>query len=148
MSIGISNLFDRRPSISTVGLSMASFSAVATLLQGFAALASATAYSFDFPNLLQDKDGLNFRVGILLVLLAIGWLYAIYRALGPRPVARMVVIAMCGANLVYLVSTYLSMLSNGGTILPIWQFIIIFAFFAAPIVLLLTRSCNSYYSPK
>jgi hypothetical protein len=139
-SFGASVLFDRRPASATVALSLASLSALAALYQGITTLLSVSGYYFDFIYLKLNED-VSWRMGFVATLWAILELLVIFLALQPRPLARLAVIAMVGFKLVAL-------LSLNQSSLPAWQYVLLLAFHTAPIVLLLTRSSNNYYSLK
>ena len=138
---GISHLFDRRPAIATIGLALASLSAFATLFQGLSSILSVTGFYFDFVYKTSEVELVSARMGILVTCFSIIQIIAIYRALEPHNIARMIVISMTGVKLLAFVS------SNSNN-LPIWQYLLLLVFTAAPIFLLLSRAPNSYYSHK
>ncbi len=139
-SFGGSTLFDRRPEAATIGLALAALSAFATLFQGLTTMFSVSGFYFDFIYRATDAT-LNFRMGVIAFVWAAGELFAIYMALQPRPLARMAVIAMSGVKL-------LAFITSNESSLPIWHYITLLALSLAPVVLLLSRSCNNYYSVK
>ena len=138
---GISHLFDRRPAIATVGLALASLSAFATLFQGLSSILSVTGFYFDFVYKTSDVDSISGRMGILVTCFSIIQIIAIYKALEPHNIARMIVVSMTGVKL-------LAFISSNSNNLPIWQYLLLLVFTAAPILLLLSRAPNSYYSHK
>ena len=138
---GISHLFDRRPAIATVGLALASLSAFATLFQGLSSILSVTGFYFDFVYKTSDVDSISGRMGILVTCFSIIQIIAIYKALEPHNIARMIVVSMTGVKL-------LAFISSNSNNLPIWQYLLLLIFTAAPILLLLSRAPNSYYSHK
>ena len=138
---GISHLFDRRPAVATIGLALASLSAFATLFQGLSSILSVTGFYFDFIYKTSEVDSVNARMGILVTCFSIIQIIAIYRALEPHNIARMIVVSMTGVKL-------LAFISSNSNNLPIWQYLLLLVFTAAPILLLLSRAPNSYYSHK
>lgn len=138
---GISHLFDRRPAVATIGLALASLSAFATLFQGLSSILSVTGFYFDFIYKTSEVDSVNARMGILVTCFSIIQIIAIYRALEPHNIARMIVVSMTGVKL-------LAFISSNSNNLPIWQYLLLLVFTAAPILLLLSRAPNSYYSNK
>lgn len=138
---GISHLFDRRPAIATVGLALASLSAFATLFQGLTAMFSVSGFYFDFIYRVSEVERISPAMGILVTCFSLIQMFAIYKALEPNNIARMVVISMIGVKL-------LAFISSNSNQLPIWQYLLLLTFTTAPIFLLLSRSPNSYYSHK
>ena len=138
---GISHLFDRRPAVATIGLALASLSAFATLFQGLSSILSVTGFYFDFIYKTSEVESVNARMGILVTCFSIIQIIAIYRALEPLNIARMIVVSMTGVKL-------LAFISSNSNNLPIWQYLLLLVFTAAPILLLLSRAPNSYYSHK
>lgn len=139
-SFGASILFDRRPTSATVGLSLAALSAFATLFQGVTTLLSVSGFYFDFIYRITEAS-LSWRMGLVVTVWATSELLAIFLALHPRPLARFAVISMVGVKL-------LAFLSSNQSDLPTWQFITLLALASAPIILLLSRSSNDYYTSK
>lgn len=140
-NFGASTLFDRRPTTATVGLSLAALSALATLFQGITTLLSVSGFYFDFVYVTSPDTELSWRMGLIVTVWATLELIAIYLAMGPRPLARMAVIAMAGVKL-------LAFLSSNQTSLPLWQYLLLLILSSAPIVLLLSRASNDYYAIK
>ena len=140
-NFGASTLFDRRPTTATVGLSLAALSALATLFQGITTLLSVSGFYFDFIYVTSPDIELSWRMGLIVTVWATLELIAIYLAMGPRPLARMAVIAMAGVKL-------LAFLSSNQTSLPLWQNLLLLILSSAPIVLLLSRASNDYYAIK
>lgn len=140
-NFGASTLFDRRPTTATVGLSLAALSALATLFQGITTLLSVSGFYFDFVYVTSPDAELSWRMGLIVTIWAALELFAIYLAMGPRPLARMAVIAMAGVKL-------LAFLSSNQTSLPLWQYLLLLILSSAPIVLLLSRASNDYYAIK
>ena len=138
---GISHLFDRRPAVATIGLALASLSAFATLFQGLSSILSVTGFYFDFIYKTSEVESVSVRMGILVTCFSIIQIIAIYRALEPHNIARMIVVSMTGVKL-------LAFISSNSNNLPIWQYLLLLIFTAAPILLLLSRAPNSYYSHK
>ena len=138
---GISHLFDRRPTIATIGLALASLSAFATLFQGLSAIFSVTGFYFDFIYRESEVETVSPAMGILVTCFSLIQMFAIYKALEPNNIARMIVISMTGVKL-------LAFISSNSNNLPIWQYLLLLTFTTAPILLLLSRSPNSYYSHK
>ena len=138
---GISHLFDRRPAVATIGLALASLSAFATLFQGLSSILSVTGFYFDFIYKTSEVESVSVRMGILVTCFSIIQIIAIYRALEPHNIARMIVVSMTGVKL-------LAFISSNSNNLPIWQYLLLLVFTAAPILLLLSRAPNSYYSNK
>lgn len=140
-NFGASTLFDRRPTTATVGLSLAALSAFATLFQGITTLFSVSGYYFDFVYVTSPDTELSWRMGLIVTVWATLELIAIYLAMGPRPLARLVIIAMVGVKL-------LAFLSSNQLSLPLWQYLLLLILSSAPIVLLLSRASNNYYALK
>lgn len=140
-NFGASTLFDRRPTTATVGLSLAALSAFATLFQGITTLLSVSGFYFDFIYVTSPDIELSWRMGLIVTVWATLELIASYLAMGPRPLARLVVIAMVGVKL-------LSLLSLKQSSFPWWQDVLLILFSSAPIVLLLSRASNNYYALK
>ena len=138
---GISHLFDRRPAVATIGLALASLSAFATLFQGLSSILSVTGFYFDFIYKTSEVESVSVRMGILVTCFSIIQIIAIYKALEPHNIARMIVVSMTGVKL-------LAFISSNSNNLPIWQYLLLLIFTAAPILLLLSRAPNSYYSHK
>ena len=138
---GISHLFDRRPAVATIGLALASLSAFATLFQGLSSILSVTGFYFDFIYKTSEVESVSVRMGVLVTCFSLIQIIAIYRALEPHNIARMIVISMTGVKL-------LAFISSNSINLPIWQYLLLLIFTAAPILLLLSRAPNSYYSHK
>ena len=138
---GISHLFDRRPAVATIGLALASLSAFATLFQGLSSILSVTGFYFDFIYKTSEVESVSVRMGVLVTCFSLIQIIAIYRALEPHNIARMIVISMTGVKL-------LAFISSNSNNLPIWQYLLLLIFTAAPILLLLSRAPNSYYSHK
>ena len=137
---GVSSLFDRRPITATVGLALAALSAVATLFQGLTTLLSVSGFYFDFIYRTSEVT-LNWRMGLIVTIWASLELFAIFRAFESRPFARMAVIAMTGVKL-------LAFLTSNQSSLPVWQYLMLLGISVAPIILLLSKSSNNYYSIK
>lgn len=140
-NFGASTLFDRRPTTATVGLSLAALSAFATLFQGITTLFSVSGFYFDFIYVTSPDIELSWRMGLIVTVWATLELIAIYLAMGPRPLARLVIIAMVGVKL-------LAFLSSNQLSLPLWQYLLLLILSSAPIVLLLSRASNNYYALK
>ena len=140
-NFGASTLFDRRPTTATVGLSLPPLPALATLFQGITTLLSVSGFYFDFVYVTSPDTELSWRMGLIVTVWATLELIAIYLAMGPRPLARMAVIAMAGVKL-------LAFLSSNQTSLPLWQYLLLLILSSAPIVLLLSRASNDYYAIK
>ena len=140
-NFGASTLFDRRPTTATVGLSLVALSALATLFQGITTLLSVSGFYFDFVYVTSPDTELSWRMGLIVTVWATLELIAIYLAMGPRPLARMAVIAMAGVKL-------LAFLSSNQPSLPLWQYLLLLILSSAPIVLLLSRASNDYYAIK
>ena len=138
---GISHLFDRRPAVATIGLALASLSAFATLFQGLSSILSVTGFYFDFIYKTSEVESVSVRMGVLVTCFSLIQIIAIYRALEPHNIARMIVVSMTGVKL-------LAFISSNSNNLPIWQYLLLLIFTAAPILLLLSRAPNSYYSHK
>jgi len=132
-NFGASTLFDRRPTTATVGLSLAALSAFATLFQGITTLFSVSGFYFDFIYVTSPDIELSWRMGLIVTVWATLELIAIYLAMGPRPLARLVVIAMVGVKLLYLLSLKQSSF-------PWWQDVLLILFSSAPIVHVIIQS--------
>lgn len=134
-------LFNRRPTTATIGLSIAAISFFATILQGLIALLSSqNLFFFDFVSGVDLGGG-----GITLkqAIIGCGWatigLIACIRALEPRNLARFVVIITAGVKL------FAFLAFSQKVSLSVWQYSLILAFAAAPLILLLLRPSNQYY---
>jgi hypothetical protein len=134
-------LFNRRPAVATVGLSIAAISFFATTLQGLIALLSSTnRFFFDFTSGIQLGDsGITFRQALVGCTWALIGLIACYRALEPHNLARFTVLITSGVKLF----AFLAFSSQVN--ISIWQYIITLTIAAAPIVLLLLPASNQYY---
>jgi hypothetical protein len=134
-------LFNRRPAVATVGLSIAAISFFATTLQGLIALLSSTnRFFFDFTSGIQLGDsGITFRQALVGCTWALLGLIACYRALEPHNLARFTVLITSGVKLF----AFLAFSSQVN--ISIWQYIITLTIAAAPIVLLLLPASNQYY---
>jgi hypothetical protein len=102
---------------------------------------SVTGFYFDFIYRESEVETVNPAMGILVTCFSLIQMVAIYRALEPNNIARMIVISMTGVKL-------LAFISSNSNNLPIWQYLLLLTFTTAPILLLLSRSSNSYYSHK
>jgi hypothetical protein len=134
-------LFDRLPTSASIGLSLAAVSAFATLFQGITTLLSVPGFYFNFTYGSVNSRDLNLsqKLGLIIVIWATLELVAIYLATGPRPVARFIVIALAGVKLLAFISYTPVNYSN-------WEQVFLVLFSAAPIILLLSRRSNEYYS--
>jgi len=134
-------LFNRRPAVATVGLSIAAISFFATTLQGLIALLSSTnRFFFDFTSGIQLGDsGITFRQALVGCTWALIGLIACYRALEPHNLARFTVLITSGVKLF----AFLAFSSQVN--ISMWQYIITLTIAAAPIVLLLLPASNQYY---
>ena len=134
-------LFNRRPAVATVGLSIAAISFFATILQGLIALLSSTnRFFFDFTSGIQLGDsGITFRQALVGCTWALIGLIACYRALEPRNLARFTVLITSGVKLF----AFLAFSSQVN--IPMWQYIVTLLIAVAPIVLLLLPTSNQYY---
>ena len=134
-------LFNRRPTSATIGLSIAAISFLATILQGLMQLlASQNFFFFDFVSgSQQGESSLTWKQAVIGITWAFIGLVACYLALQPRNLARFTVLATSGVKLFVLIafSDYVA--------LNLWKYLAIIAFAILPIVLLLSRSSNSYY---
>jgi len=134
-------LFNRRPATATVGLSISAISFLATILQGVIALiSSANRFFFDFISGVQMGGGsITFRQALVGCTWALIGLIACYFALEPRNSARFTVIIAAGVKL------FAFLAFSQQVSLSVWQYSLILAFAAAPVVLLLTPASNAYY---
>jgi hypothetical protein len=134
-------LFNRRPAVATVGLSIAAISFFATILQGLIALLSSTnRFFFDFTAGIELGDsGITFRQALVGCTWALIGLIACYRSLEPHNLARFTVLITSGVKLF----AFLAFSSQVN--ISMWQYIITLTIAAAPIVLLLLPASNQYY---
>lgn len=134
-------LFNRRPTSATVGLSIAAISFLATILQGFiSVITSQNFFYFDFVTGSDfNGGGLTFRQAIIGIIWATIGLIACYLAMEPRNLARFTVLVTAGVKLFAFLS-YSDQVS-----LPLWRYIMVIVVAVLPVILLLTRSSNSYY---
>jgi len=132
-------LFDRLPT----SASMAAVSAAATLFQGITTLLSVPGFYFNFTYGSVNSRDLNLsqKLGLIIIIWATLELVAIYLATGPRPVARFIVIALAGVKLLAFIGYTPINYSN-------WEHVFLVLFSAAPIILLLSRRSNEYYSVR
>ncbi len=134
-------LFNRRPTSATIGLSIAAISFLATVLQGaIQLLASRNFFFFDFVYGAQEgESGLTWRQAVIGISWALIGLIACYLALQPRNFARFTVLATTGVKLFAFISfsDYVTM--------PLWRYVATIVIASLPIVLLLSKSSNSYY---
>jgi hypothetical protein len=138
---GASTLFDRRPTSATIGLVLLSISSFTTLVYGLTILFSAPGILFNFTFIERQEVDYSWRTGLIAVIYSTIQIVAIYLATGPRPFARLIVLAIAGVNL-------LGLLSIANNYDPLWQYLLLVNLSAAPILFLLSRSSNSYYSHK
>jgi hypothetical protein len=138
---GASTLFDRRPTSATIGLVLLSISSFTTLVYGLTILFSAPGILFNFTFIERQEVDYSWRTGLIAVIYSTIQIVAIYLATGPRPFARLIVLAIAGVNL-------LGLLSIANNYDPLWQYLLLVILSAAPILFLLSRSSNSYYSHK
>ena len=134
-------LFNRRPTVATIGLSIAAISFFATILQALMGLlAGSSNFFFDFIYAVNAGDNsLTLRQATIGSIWSVIGLFACYRALEPRNSARFTVLITSGVKLFL----FLSYTSNIG--LPLWKYLMIFAIAAAPIALLLLPASNRFY---
>ena len=117
------------------------------MFQGITTLFSVSGFYFDFIYRTTEAE-LSWRMGLIVTIWAALELFAIYLAMGPRPLARMAVIAMAGVKLLAFLSSNQTSLSSNQTSLPLWQYLLLLILSSAPIVLLLSRASNDYYAIK
>ncbi len=139
-SFGASVLFDRRPISATIALSLAALAAFATLFGGITSLLSVTGSYFDFVPISSDEV-ISWRIALVTTIWSLLEIVVIFLALQPRPLARFAVISMVGVKL-------LAFLRIEPSNLPIWQYAALLMLSIAPIILLLSRESNSYYTLK
>ena len=134
-------LFNRRPTSATVGLSIAAISFFATILQGVISLISSqNLFFFDFVSGVDlGGGGISFKQALIGCTWATIGLIACIRALEPRNLARFVVVIAAGVKL------FAFLAFSQKVSLSIWQYSLILAFAAAPVILLLLRPSNQYY---
>lgn len=134
-------LFNRRPTSATIGLSLAAISFLATILQGvISVITSQNFFFFDFVS-GQDLGGgaLTLRQAIIGIIWATIGLIACYLAMQPRNLARFTVLITSGVKL------FAFLAYSDRITLPVWRYMMIVALAVLPVILLLTRSSNSYY---
>lgn len=104
-SFGTSTLFDRLPTSAIIGLSLAGLSVLMTFLQSMASLFSVPILYFN--SLSLDITNLNqgWRSGLFGIITSLIAMIAIFRATGPRQLARITVIAMTGVHLLFFIQT-------------------------------------------
>ena len=138
-----SRLFDRLPTSASIGLALTAISAFATLFQGITTFLSVPGFYFNFIYGSVNSENLNLsqKLGLIIVIWASLELAAIYFATGPRPVARFIVLAMAGVKLLAFIGYTRVTVSN-------CEYVFYVMFSAAPIILLLSRRSNEYYSSK
>ncbi len=141
------NLFDRLPTSASIGLSLSAISAFATLFQGITTVFRVPGfYSNFFYGTVSDSSNLSQRLGLIIIIWAILQLTAIYLAMGARPIARIIVVSMAGVNLLGFISLFVGLQS-----VTFWDYVlmsILILFTLAPIIFLLSRRSNEYYSFK
>ena len=134
-------LFNRRPTTATIGLSIAAISFFATFLQGvISLLSSSNRFFFDFVSGVDlGGGGITFRQALVGCTWALIGLVACYRAQEPRNLARFTVLITSGVKL------FAFLAFSQKVSLSMWQYSLILAFAAAPIILLLLPPSNQYY---
>ncbi|ASY13128.1 hypothetical protein B1s21160_02020 [Candidatus Nanopelagicus hibericus] len=100
-SFGTSTLFDRLPTSAIIGLSLAGLSALMMFLQGMTGILSIYNYYFNFQYYSVTGLSQTWRPGLFWTIISLLTLIAIYRATGPRQLARISVISIMGAQLLY-----------------------------------------------
>ena len=104
-SFGTSTLFDRLPTSAIIGLSLAGLSVLMTFLQGVTSLFSVPNFYFNFQYLSMKALDQNLRSGLFWTIISLIAMIAIFRATGPRQLARITVIAMTGVHLLFFIQT-------------------------------------------
>ena len=104
-SFGTSTLFDRLPTSAIIGLSFAGLSALMTFLQGMTSLFSVPNFYLNFQYLNMEDLDQNWRSGLFGIFTSLIAMIAIFRATGPRQLARITVIAMTGVHLLFFIQT-------------------------------------------
>ena len=104
-SFGTSTLFDRLPTSAIIGLSLAGLSVLMTFLQGVTSLFSVPNFYFNFQYLKMENLDQNWRSGLFWTIISLIAMIAIFRATGPRQLARITVIAMMGVQLLLFIRT-------------------------------------------
>lgn len=97
-SFGTSTLFDRLPTSAIIGLSLAGLSVLMTFLQGVTSLFSVPNFYFNFQYLSMKALDQNLRSGLFWTIFSLLAMIAIFRATGPRQLARITVIAIMGVQ--------------------------------------------------
>lgn len=134
-------LFNRRPNIATIGLSIAAISFCATILQALISqMSSVNSFFFDFISGIELGGG-SVELGAALVggFWALIGLVACYRALEPRNIARFTVIGASGVKLFAFLSY------SQSVNMPLFQYAMILIIAIAPIILLLLPKSNQFY---
>lgn len=139
-------LFRRRPNSATIGLGIAAMSFLATAISNLIVIVSNGVFGilyfdfiFSFSQISSSASNpLNWKQALVAVIWSLIGLFACYMSLEPRNVARFTVIVACGVKLF----TYLSFTE---TTFSIFQYFVLLLIAALPIILLLTKSSNSYY---
>ena len=104
-SFGTSTLFDRLPTSAIIGLSLAGLSVLMTFLQGVTSLFSVPNFYFNFQYLSMKALDQNLRSGLFWTIISLIAMIAIFRATGPRQLARITVIAIMGVQLLLFIRT-------------------------------------------
>lgn len=140
-SSSFQKLFNRRPAVATIGLSISAISFFATILQGLIGLLSSTnRFFFDFTAGVELGDsGITFRQALVGCTWALIGLIACYRALEPKNLARFTVLITSGVKL-FAFLAFSSQID-----ISLWQYFVTLALALAPIVLLLLPASNHYY---
>ncbi len=102
-SFGTSTLFDRLPTSAIIGLSLAGLSVLMTFLQGVTSLFSVSDFYFNFQYLKMENLDQNLRSGLFWTIFSVLAMIAIFRATGPRQLARITVIAIMGVQLLIFI---------------------------------------------
>lgn len=140
-SSSFQKLFNRRPAVATIGLSISAISFFATILQGLIGLLSSTnRFFFDFTAGVElGGGGITFRQALVGCTWALIGLIACYRALEPKNLARFTVLITSGVKL-FAFLAFSSQIN-----ISLWQYFVTLALALAPIVLLLLPASNQYY---
>ncbi len=134
-------LFNRRPAVATIGLSIAAISFFATTLQGLISwFSSENLFFFDFVSGVDmGGGGITLKQALIGITWAVIGLCACYRALEPRNVARFTVVVMAGVKLFAFLA--FSQRVN----LSLWQYVLTLLIAVAPLILLLLPASNQFY---
>lgn len=131
-------IFAKRPLIVTIGLALASLSALAILNQGVASVFKLSQFNIGFDTITRvTRD--HTSVGLVSIFWGMLQIFACYKATSPNQIARFGVIALCGVNTILIMGSKSDGISQ-------YYIISLLVIYIMPIFLLLMPSSNDYYA--